>query len=175
MGIHATVWKELTNKRFAPPKGKPLTVASYVALGANTFTTHMEPLAVGDRLPDIPLFLSDEFFVETPLEETYQIAWLGFPSPLRAVVEGSLAPLQIFRHDSPDATAIRVEFLRFPFWVRRCHGATQPRFMVPWHLGTLAPCRGSKSYHLFSTVRTLSITARSTCFDTPKHSKYAFK
>jgi hypothetical protein len=86
-GIHATVWKELTGKAFTPPEGKPLTIASYVALGANTFQAHVEPLAVGDRIPDTPLYLSSVFYVKTPLEETYQIAWLGFPAPLRKMVE----------------------------------------------------------------------------------------
>jgi hypothetical protein len=86
-GIHATVWKELTGKTFTPPEGKPLTVASYVALGANTFRAYVEPLAIGDRLPDLRLYLSGEFYVKTPLEETYQTAWQGFPSPLRVIVE----------------------------------------------------------------------------------------
>jgi len=86
-GIHATVWKELTGKAFTPPEGKPLTIASYVALGANTFQAHVEPLAVGDRLPGMRLYLSGEFYVKTPLDETYQTAWQGFPAPLRAVVE----------------------------------------------------------------------------------------
>jgi hypothetical protein len=88
-GIHATVWKELTGKPFTPPEGKPLAVSSYVALGANQFRTYVEPLAVGDRLKDMPLFLTDEYYVETPLEETYQIAWQGFPLPLRKMVDAT--------------------------------------------------------------------------------------
>ncbi len=87
-GIHAAVWKRLTRKPFTPPAGKPITFASYVARGANTFSAFVEPLTVGDRLPDMPLFLTSELHVPTPLEETYQTAWQGFPAPLRAVVEG---------------------------------------------------------------------------------------
>ena len=87
-GIHATVWKELTGKPFTPPDGKSLTVASYCALGANTFRALVEPLAVGDPLPDMPLFLSDEYSVKTPLEATYQVAWRTFPRELRSAVEG---------------------------------------------------------------------------------------
>jgi len=86
-GIHAVVWNELTGKPFTPPSGKPLTLASYAALGGNTFTAHVDPLAVGDRLPDVRLFLTDEYFVPTPLEATYAAAWKGFPAMLRAVVE----------------------------------------------------------------------------------------
>jgi hypothetical protein len=33
------------------------------------------------------LYLSGEYYVKTPLEETYQTAWQGFPAPLRKVVE----------------------------------------------------------------------------------------
>jgi hypothetical protein len=88
-GIHAAVWKRLTRKPFTPPACKPITFASYVARGANTFSAFVEPLAVGDRLPDMPLFLTSELHVPTPLEETYQIAWQGFPAPLRAIVAGS--------------------------------------------------------------------------------------
>lgn len=87
-GIHAAIWKELTGKPFTPPADKPLTLASYVALGANTFTAYVEPIAVGDHIPDMRLYLTDEFFVAVPLEETYQSAWQGFPAPLQAVVEG---------------------------------------------------------------------------------------
>ena len=88
-GIHAAVWKRLTRKPFTQPAGKPLTFSSYVARGANIFSAFVEPLAVGDRLPDMPLFLTDELHVPTPLEETYQTAWQGFPAPLRVIVAGS--------------------------------------------------------------------------------------
>jgi hypothetical protein len=87
-GIHATVWKELIGKAFTPPEGKPLTLASYVAMGANRFTTYVEPIAVGDRLPDMPLFLSSEYYVATPLEETYDKAWQGYPAFLKTIMEG---------------------------------------------------------------------------------------
>lgn len=87
-GLHAVVWKELTGKPFTPPVGKPLTLASYVALGANKFRAYVEPLAVGDTLPDTRLYLTDEFYVRTPLEPTYQLAWQVYPAQLRKVVEG---------------------------------------------------------------------------------------
>ena len=87
-GVHAAVWKELTGKPFTPPEGRPLTLASYAARGDNTFSAFVEPVAVGDRLPDMPLFLTGRLHVPTPLEETYESAWHGFPPPLRAVVAG---------------------------------------------------------------------------------------
>ena len=50
-GIHATVWKELTGKS-SPPQDKPLTIASYVALGGNMFKSDVAPLAVGSCLSE---------------------------------------------------------------------------------------------------------------------------
>jgi hypothetical protein len=97
-GINAVVWKELTGKSPAPA-GKPLTLASYVALGGNTFTSYVEPLSVGDRLPDMRLYLSSEYFVKTPLEETYQVAWQGFPAPLRKLVEEQ--PVSVVTQSAP--------------------------------------------------------------------------
>jgi hypothetical protein len=85
-GLHDAVWRGLTGKRFEPPADKPLTLAAYVARGADTFSAFVEPLAVDDRLPDMPLFLTDEHHVATPLEETYQSAWAGFPAPLRPLL-----------------------------------------------------------------------------------------
>lgn len=84
--VHAAVWKELTGKPFVPSREKPLTVASYAALGANTFKAHVEPLAVGDPIPEMPLHLTDEYHVLLPLEATYQTAWSGFPAALRSLV-----------------------------------------------------------------------------------------
>jgi hypothetical protein len=85
-GIHAAVWRELTGKRIESRKDKPLIVASYAALGANTFNAFVEPLAVGEPLPPMPLHLSDEYRVMLPLEETYQTAWSGFPTVLRELL-----------------------------------------------------------------------------------------
>ena len=39
-----------------------------------------EPVGVGDRLPDMPLFLTEREYVPVPLEGTYQAAWEALPS-----------------------------------------------------------------------------------------------
>jgi hypothetical protein len=86
-GLHAAVWKALTGKPFTPPADKPLTLAAYRAAGDDTYTAYVEPVAAGDRLPDMPVFLTPGTYVNAPLEETYQTAWRGFPAPLRALLE----------------------------------------------------------------------------------------
>ena len=85
-GLHDAVWRALTGKRFTPPADKPLTLAAYVARGDRTFSAFVEPLAVGDRLAAMPLFLTPEAHVPVPLEETYQTAWESFPALLRPLL-----------------------------------------------------------------------------------------
>jgi len=46
----------------------------------------VEFVAVGDELPDMPLFLKPEIYVPTPLEATYQAAWQEFPTPLKGLL-----------------------------------------------------------------------------------------
>ena len=47
----------------------------------------IESLAVGDVLPDMPLFLTPEFYVNVPLERTYCAAFDGVPRRWREVLE----------------------------------------------------------------------------------------
>jgi hypothetical protein len=89
-GIHAAIWQKLVRKRFTPPADKPLTLVSYAAEPNDYFTAYVEPIAVGDRLPEMPLFLTPSDYVNLPLEETYAQAWAGFPVPWRVVVESPL-------------------------------------------------------------------------------------
>jgi hypothetical protein len=84
-GIHGAIWEEITGRGFEPPAGKPLTVVTYEA--DNALRAYIEPLAVGDALPEMPLFLRPGAYVEVPLEATYQVAWESVPLRWRRVVE----------------------------------------------------------------------------------------
>lgn len=86
-GIHGAVWGELNDEPFALPAGKSRTLASY-AVG-DAVTAYVEPLAVGDALPDLPLFLSPERYVRLPLEPTYAQAWADVPPPYRHRLEAT--------------------------------------------------------------------------------------
>lgn len=84
-GIHALIWKELTDEPFAArPADKPLTVASYDAGG--DVIAYVDPVAVGDALPDAPLFLAPGWYVNIPLETTYAASWEVTPKPVRDLV-----------------------------------------------------------------------------------------
>ena len=84
-GIHKAIWDRINDEPFTLPADKPLTVAAYVA-GSET-VAYVEPLAVGDGLPSMPLFLDTEHYINVPLEETYHTAWLSVPERWRRVLE----------------------------------------------------------------------------------------
>ena len=48
---------------------------------------YLEHLTVGGGLPDMPLFLDPDYYVNVPLEATYQGAWRGTPERWRRVLE----------------------------------------------------------------------------------------
>jgi hypothetical protein len=89
-GIHRAVWGEDCGADYAPPEDKPLTCVSYIAgPGAEAF---IEPVAVGDPLPAMPLFLTPEVYVNVPLEATYQSAWDGMAAYWRDVLTSPPPP-----------------------------------------------------------------------------------
>ncbi len=89
-GIHKAIWDEFTDQPFELPPDKPLTLAAYQVEPIKT--AYVEPIAVGDRLPDMPLFLDQDVYVAVPLEETYQTTWNVLPAELRRLLEPPNVP-----------------------------------------------------------------------------------
>src|SRR5262245_30888642 len=88
-GIHAAIWEEVSGQEFEAPADKPLTLAAYESgLRLRAF---VEPVAVGDTLPDMPLYLEPDAYVNVPLERTYQTAFAAVPRRWRRVLEGPAA------------------------------------------------------------------------------------
>ncbi len=84
-GIHARIWKYLGGEEFTPPADEPLTLASYISpLPIHAF---IEPVAVGRVLPEMPLFLTRERYINVPLEETYASAYRGVPRRFKQILE----------------------------------------------------------------------------------------
>jgi hypothetical protein len=85
-GIHPIVWDDDgTVFHFDP--AKPLTCASYVGVpGVSAF---VEPVAVGDALPDLPLFIRLGEYVPVPLEATYEGAFEDVPEFWREALTGA--------------------------------------------------------------------------------------
>jgi Protein of unknown function (DUF4058) len=84
-GIHGAIWDNFAGEPFELPPGKPLTVASY--LGGDMPTAYVEPVGIGDALPSLPIFLSEDRYIPAPLEATYQEAWEVFPAMLKELIE----------------------------------------------------------------------------------------
>jgi hypothetical protein len=84
-GIHKVIWDRIHDEPFALPPDKPLTLVSY-AVGSE-IVAYVEPVAVGDALPDRPVFLTAGEHIPCPLEESYQAAWNVFPAVLKAPLE----------------------------------------------------------------------------------------
>lgn len=80
-GVHKLIWDRIKDEDFELPTDKPLTLAAYSA-GA-TLTAYVEPVGVGDVLPDMPIFLTEDRYVPCPLEATYRASWEVFPPALR--------------------------------------------------------------------------------------------
>jgi hypothetical protein len=86
-GIHPKIWSELADEDFVLPVDKRLTLASYAA--GVPIRAFVEPVAVGDSLPDMPLFLDPVTYVPTPLEESYQVTWRDCPEEFRERITGT--------------------------------------------------------------------------------------
>jgi hypothetical protein len=84
-GIHGVIWEDIAGEEYEAPADKPLTLVAYET--ALTVRAYIEPVAVGDVLPDMPLFLAPGAHVPVPLEATYQAAWNAVPRRWRAVLE----------------------------------------------------------------------------------------
>lgn len=89
-GIHKAIWDEIEEEDFAFPEGKDRILASYETGGERV--AYVEPVAVGDTLPDMPLFLTNALHVMVPLGPSYQATWDASPEEMRIAVETGILP-----------------------------------------------------------------------------------
>jgi len=87
-GIHGVISQRLalSHAAYDLPADEPLTLASYV--GGVNIEAALEHMAVGTALPEMPLYLRPDRYIEVPLESTYQAAYRGVPLFWRNVLEG---------------------------------------------------------------------------------------
>lgn len=85
-GIHGAVWSEIVDDEFQLPAEAPLTLVSYAA--GFVKKAYIEPVAIGKPLPEMPLFLEPDRYVQLPLEASYRTAfdgirrrWMSQPPP----------------------------------------------------------------------------------------------
>jgi hypothetical protein len=86
-GMHGAIWQRLENTEepYDLPDDDPLSLASYVA--ADPVDIYLEHPPVGASLPEMPLFLRPDRYVNVPLETTYHEAYRSMPAFWRDVLE----------------------------------------------------------------------------------------
>ncbi len=86
-GMHGEICQRLeqTDVPYDLPPDDPLTLAAYAS--GPRIEEYIEHLAAGDPLPQMPLFLRPDFYVNVPLEPTYQSAYDDMPAYWKAVLE----------------------------------------------------------------------------------------
>lgn len=90
-GVAQALWNKFEDDDLELPPDKPLTVMAFDA--GPTRVAYVEPVAVGDPLPEMPLFLRPEAYVLAPLEATYHTAWSVFPAVLQRLLDAPAARL----------------------------------------------------------------------------------
>lgn len=88
-GVHAAFWERRTGQAHGVTPDEPIGLSAYRS--DIHPTAYFETVAVGDSLPDMPLFLTPDHYVNVPLEETYMAAWRGVPRRWKEVIEGKNA------------------------------------------------------------------------------------
>jgi len=84
-GIAQAIWDDLVGEPLSTrTSDKPLTVAAFDA--GEPLTAYADNVAVGDPLPDAPLFLAPGWYVNVPLEQTYKASWDVTPRPIHDLI-----------------------------------------------------------------------------------------
>ncbi|MFO0938952.1 MAG: DUF4058 family protein [Gemmataceae bacterium] len=83
-GLHALIWKEIGGSPIALPAEQPLRLSSYEA--SEPRRCYVEPLATGEVIPSMPLYIHADRYITLPLEETYQSAFRFVPAKYQSTL-----------------------------------------------------------------------------------------
>lgn len=83
-GIHGVLLNEIGTADYVLGSERPLTVAAYI--GGAVVEAFVAHFAVGEPLPQMPLFLTREHYVRVPLEAAYLAAWEDVPPQYQEVL-----------------------------------------------------------------------------------------
>ena len=83
-GIHGVLLNEIGTEDYVLGRERPLTTVAYTG-GAvvDAFVAHF---AVGEAIPQMPLFLTRENYIRVPLEAAYLAAWEDVPPQYQEVL-----------------------------------------------------------------------------------------
>jgi hypothetical protein len=92
-GIHDAIWRLVAQRKsaFPMPADRPLTFVAYEAILADdaTYQCYVKRIKVGDRIPDIALFLEPGEQIQVPVEECYLEAFGDVPPQYRTILEAN--------------------------------------------------------------------------------------
>jgi Protein of unknown function (DUF4058) len=77
-GIHGALLNEIGTEEYVLGAERPLTAAAYIS-GADLVDALVNHFAVGQPIPEMPLFLTTENYIRVPLEKAYMAAWEDVP------------------------------------------------------------------------------------------------
>jgi hypothetical protein len=86
------IWDEIEEEDFTFPPGKDRILASYQT--GRERAAYVEPIGVGEIMPDMPLFLASELHIKVPLDLTYQTVWEATPEEMKAAVATGVLPAE---------------------------------------------------------------------------------
>ena len=86
-GIHRALLNEISAEDYALDMARPLTAAAYI--GGAVVEAFVEHFAVGEPIPQMPLFLTRENYLRVPLEGTYMPAWEDVPPQYQETLLGA--------------------------------------------------------------------------------------
>ncbi len=84
-GMAGAIWANIGSEQDEVPGSQPLTLCSYRAVVP--VEAYIEHVAFGEPLPDMPLFLDADTYINVPLETTYQAAFRGMPGFIQQRLE----------------------------------------------------------------------------------------
>ena len=83
-GIHGALLNEIGTEDYTLSCERPFTAAAYV--GGAVVEAFVAHFAVGEPIPEMPLFLTRENYVRVPLEAAYLAAWEDVPAQYQQIL-----------------------------------------------------------------------------------------
>jgi hypothetical protein len=88
-GIHGALLNEIGTENYVLSSERSLTAVAYT--GGPRVDAFVDHFAVGEPIPDMPLFLTREHYVSVPLEASYMAAWEDVPAQYQETLRASLS------------------------------------------------------------------------------------
>ena len=83
-GIHGALLNEIGTENYALDGAHPLTSVAYV--GGTVIEAFVAHFSIAEQIPQMPLFLTNENYVQVPLEACYMAAWEDVPECYQRVL-----------------------------------------------------------------------------------------